>query len=212
MRRTAIAAFVISSTLGKNRVAQTIADTRKTVAIVCASRLRLRMPSTATQPTNPATMTKAEVQEFLGKSKRSVETYVSDGRLPAKYFNGPNGKTAIFERADVEAFKRSADEVWEPNGHGTANPGSMAVVPARGAVPAADMFAGLAEHLARLSAAYPPPVPVLGTWATLDDAAKQSGLPKSYLVAQAKSGAPFALNVGSDKRAAWRFRVEALTK
>ena len=75
------------------------------------------------RPTPPAsltvypaqTMSKPEVCAFLGKSKRSVETYIATGRLAVGYFHGPNGKTAIFKRADLEALKRTFEEVWERN-------------------------------------------------------------------------------------------------
>jgi hypothetical protein len=54
-------------------------------------------------------MNKAEVCEYLGKSKRTVEGYVASGRLAAEYFNGPNGKTSIFERFKVEIFKEEME-------------------------------------------------------------------------------------------------------
>jgi hypothetical protein len=54
-------------------------------------------------------MSKTEVCEYLGKSKRTVEGYVASGRLAAQYFNGPNGKTSIFERFKVEIFKEEME-------------------------------------------------------------------------------------------------------
>jgi hypothetical protein len=51
-------------------------------------------------------MSKPEVCEYLGKSKRTIETFVSRGRLGVSYFAGANGKTAQFRRAEVEALDR----------------------------------------------------------------------------------------------------------
>lgn len=129
-------------------------------------------------------MSKQEVCDFLGKSKRTVEGYVKAGRLGQQYVDAPNGVRAIFERADVVAFKESAE---------------LAPV-ARPALVQPD----LAAHLARLSA---DPVAVLGAYVTLDEAAKRSGMPKAWLIAQAKAGVSWAVNAGSEKRAAWRFRI-----
>jgi excisionase family DNA binding protein len=153
-------------------------------------------------------MSKPEVCEYLGKSKRTVETMVARGRLGIAYVQGPNGKTAVFRRAEVEALKR---DINTPVHRATPADGAIAPAvpgPSLALRPAAsDPFAGLAAHLARLAAAFPSPPRTVGKWLTLDEAAEASGLPKSWLLAQARGGAEFAMNVGSGKKAAWRFRA-----
>ncbi len=67
------------------------------------------MPSSGTQPAKSKTLSKREVIQFLGRSKRTVETYIAEGRLPVSYVNGRNGKEAVFQRSDVERFKREMD-------------------------------------------------------------------------------------------------------
>ena len=183
------------------------------------------MPSSGTKTALSQTLTKLEACELLGKSKRTVDNYVSDGRLPMHYVAGPNGRESRFALADVERVKRDnappipravpvrsidpLDKLVAEADQLRREIAPRALVPVRSDV---DPFAGLAAHLAKLAAAFPTPAPVLGTWLSLDEAATRSGLPKSWLVAQAKAGAAFAMNVGSEKRAAWRFRVDALAK
>lgn len=60
-------------------------------------------------PVKSSTMTKAEVCEFLGKSKRTLDTYMAAGRLPVRYFHGPNGRQSAFDRKAVELFKAELD-------------------------------------------------------------------------------------------------------
>jgi hypothetical protein len=156
----------------------------------------------------PKTLSKKEVIDALGKSKRTVETYIATGRLPCHYVTGANGRQAAFDPADVARLKQDLEtpmyrttEAPAPAeaGNGHSAPGL--------ALRSADPFAGLAAHLAKLAAAFPSPPPTVGQWLTLDEAAERSGLPKSWLLAQARSGADFAMNVGSPKKAVWRFRA-----
>jgi hypothetical protein len=46
-----------------------------------------------------------------------------------------------------------------------------------------------------------------GTEITLDQAHEQSGLPRAWLLAQARAGAPWAINCGTGKKEFWRFRA-----
>jgi hypothetical protein len=169
------------------------------------------------------TMSKAEVCAYVGKSKRTIDSYTATGRLRVGYFNGPNGKTGIFQRADVEALKRDLESptyrAVVPAGSGgaahpagsndTAHPDSMAVALRSGAV---DPIAALAAHLAR---AFPfalrQPEP-RKPWLTLPEAADYSGLPASYLLAQARAASIRAINVGTAKQQRWRFHRAALAK
>jgi predicted DNA-binding transcriptional regulator AlpA len=74
--------------------------------------------SNTTQP--PKTLTKHEVIALLGKSKRTIDTYMSDGRLPYHYVQGPNGKQAEFDAGDVERLKRVLDTPILPDPKGVA--------------------------------------------------------------------------------------------
>jgi hypothetical protein len=75
---------------------------------------------------------------------------------------------------------------------------------------AEDPFAGLAAHLARLAAAFP--AAQAKPWLTLDEAAEYSGLPRAWLIAQARAGALRAVNVGQGTKEFWRFNREGLAK
>jgi hypothetical protein len=162
-------------------------------------------------------MTKREVCEFLGKSKRTVEKYMAEGRLVAEYVEGPNGKQLAFDRASAERTKRDLETPIPRTVSPTEeyfNQGNLHLkrtihpVARPPVASTSDPFDGLAAQLAKLATGFPSAAPVLGNWVSLEEAATRSGLPKSYLVAQAKAGAPFALNVSaSGKRASWRFRV-----
>jgi hypothetical protein len=133
---------------------------------------------------------KTEAAEILGVSVRQVEIRAAKGEvrkqvLPKK----PNERAARVEylREDLEAIRAG-----KPNRRGepTPEPVALAVV-----APAGDPFAGLAAHLAALSRAFPPPVETR-PWLSLTEAAAWSGLPAAWLLAKAREGSPFAVNVG----------------
>lgn len=178
-------------------------------------------------------MTKREVVEYLGKSKRTIETYIADGRLRARYFNGTNGKQAIFDRRSVEEFKREMEAVWVPvvkegdrkppvtgaNGFlaaklarieeavtGTGNAGSTALAPIEAAQSLAPLAQAIAAALREGQRGAPEPKP----WLTLPEAAQYSGLPAHWLVAQARLGGIRAVNVGTGSKEFWRFNRAAL--
>jgi hypothetical protein len=164
--------------------------------------------ATTTQAVKSKTLTKREVIEYLGKSKRTVETYISAGRLPVAYVNGPNGKQATFERGEVERFKREMAEpmvraVVPAGSNDTAHPGSTAVGP----LVRTD---ALQHFLASVLQAYPAQRPK--PWLTLAEAAEFSGLPQSYLLTQARAGSIRAVNVGTPKQQRWRFHRAGLAK
>lgn len=56
--------------------------------------------------TQPDEMSKREVCEFLGKSKRTIDRYMTEGLLQFRHVKGRNGWEAAFPREAVEAFKR----------------------------------------------------------------------------------------------------------
>lgn len=147
-------------------------------------------------------MTKSEVCEYLGKSARSVTDYVSAGKLPARYVNGANGRSAVFDRTEVEAFKSSLE---------TPVVKAVATVEPHAVSPPAvsnDSFAGFAdrlERLTRISAAISPAAPEPKCWLTLAEACAYTGLSASFLRRQAEGGAPFVINEGSEKQKRFRF-------
>jgi len=81
------------------------------------------MPSLAAQPAATKNLTKREVIEALGKSKRTIETYIKDGRLACTYINGRNGRQALFDADAVAALKREIDTPAE-------KPAAPRIVPA----------------------------------------------------------------------------------
>lgn len=55
-------------------------------------------------------MTKAEAAAFLGKSLRTIAEYVQSGKLRAEYVTGKHGRQPMFALADLEQFKRDAEQ------------------------------------------------------------------------------------------------------
>lgn len=76
----------------------------------------------------------------------------------------------------------------------------------------AEQFGALVGVLTSTLPAIARALPVAETrpWLTLPEAAEVSGLPAGWLLAQAKAGAGFALNVAAGARAHWRFNRAAL--
>lgn len=194
-------------------------DTHCDTAQRCDSAILPSMPSSAARTAKAKTLTKREVIEFLGKSKRTIEMYIHDGRLPCRYFNGPNGKTAVFDRAAVEALKLDLDT---PTVRAVADMRGAALqavplhlrdmVESRAAVRQVmnpDPVALLTAAIARMA---PPPAPVVKPWLTLSEAVDYSGLPATYLVHEARARKIRAVNVGTGAKEFWRFNREGLTK
>ena len=125
-------------------------------------------------------MSKAEVCQFLGKSKRTIETYVTSGKLPCQYFEGPNGKTARFLRADVEAVKAQKAEVFTSIAKAAPSTG-IALVPA-----AVTAFTPLADRLMAAYLASQRPLPV---YVSLRDACALTGLSGATIKALASEQA-----------------------
>jgi len=161
-------------------------------------------------------MTKAEVIDYLGKSKRTVETFVARGRLGVSYVAGPNGKTARFRRSEVEALKR---DIETPTHRAVPlAPAAITLDPRREPLPESGLAwkAPSGDPLALLTAAFARLVPaqpaVVRPWLSLAEAVDYSGLPARYLVQGAISGTIRAVNVGSGDRAFWRFSRDGLTR
>lgn len=171
---------------------------------------------------------KAAAAKLLGVSLRQLERREQKGYIEKKQLPRlPTESTArvLYSRADLVALRAGKPNVHArvvddsgPDPEASAEPAvsngaapTLALV--RRAAPAGtekDPFAALAAHLARLSAAYPAP-PVAKPWLSIDEAVEYSGLPRSWLVAQARAGAAFAIDVASGgARQIWRFNREAL--
>jgi predicted site-specific integrase-resolvase len=171
------------------------------------------MSSHAAKPAQSKTLTKREVIELLGKSKRTVETYIASGRLPCEYFNGPNGKTASFKTEDVKRLKLENDTptpcVPRVIEKAKREPRLVAVAERAAAPlalpPAADL-AFIFERAREYAQLAPKP------WLDVKAAADYSGLPASYLVQAAREGKIRAVNVGKGAREFWRFNREGLSK
>jgi predicted DNA-binding transcriptional regulator AlpA len=157
-------------------------------------------------PTNApnATLTKRDVVALLGKSKRSVDTYMADGRLPYEYVSTPNGRTAAFQRADVERLKRDLEMPLRGNRN------EVAVTPPQRVPVDPQAVAGTIAAVLREALHAPAPV---RPWLTLHEAVAWSGLPATYLVRAAKEGKVKALNVARNGgRAFWRFNRDDLQR
>lgn len=163
-------------------------------------------------------MTRAEVIEYLGKSKRTVAEYAAKGKLPTHYVSGPNGREVRFDRADVERLKVEIDTpiertVEKPTDLARTNTGLIHPVPS--AEEAAQSLAPIAEGFVaalRTSLHGPPAPATVVPHMTLAETVKYSGLPAAFLVAAARAGTIRAVNVGKGKREFWRFAKEAPAK
>jgi predicted DNA-binding transcriptional regulator AlpA len=154
-----------------------------------------------------ATLTKRDVIELLGKSKRSIDTYMADGRLPYEYVSSPNGRTAAFQRADVERLKRDLETPIR------ATPGSVVATDSSRIEPyRADPQAVAGTIAAVLREALHAPAPVR-PWLSIDEAVTFSGLTRSWLLSQAESSKPAVTvrDMGKYARGGrWRFCTSSL--
>ena len=155
-------------------------------------------------------MTKREACEFLGKSARSVVDYVKAGRLSVEYVSGRTGRQAVFHRAEVERLKRDIETPLVRQGFATLaarNDETENGVTDSRLIRDAPLAA---RSLAEMFRAALPQSPAPKPWLDLKGAVEYSGLPASYLLSQARAGKPWAINVGSEKQARWRFNRDAL--
>lgn len=173
------------------------------------------------QPDPAAPLTKPEVCKLLGKSERTVNTYMADGRLAFRLINGK----AHFDPAVVEGLKADLETpvvrgvaapilpalaVSQKSDNGqTGSNGNGALARIVSTIdPEAARSVAEAFAVALRDGLRPQPPPALEAWKTLKEAAEYSGLPPRWLVKQARAGAPWAMNVGTEKTPDWRFRIE----
>lgn len=136
-------------------------------------------------------MNKREVIEHLGRSKRTIETYISEGRLPVVYINGPNGKQAEFDAAAVEALKRDLD---------TPMVRALPVETAMQTI--APTLAPLAESLVSALRGFRPEL--VKPWLTLSEASEYSGLTKKWILHQGRTITMRDMGRGA-RGGRWRF-------
>lgn len=158
---------------------------------------------------------KEEAGRLLNVSTRQLQRRAQEGFIARRYLpKSETQKTApvVYSRADIEQLLREGipakyhmpgeDEI------GIAKaPAPQTSLAAR---PPAPNGGGELAHLMNYFAAAFPPAP--RPWLALAEAAEYSGLPAAYLVAQARSGAIRAVNVGTGAREFWRFNREGLGK
>ena len=163
---------------------------------------------------------KDEAAALLKVGIRQLENRVTDGLIRKKVLpKAPSERVArvVFSREDLLALKAG-----KPNTHaevgpvavrhpncscGTGSLGacivhSQAPAPANGvvAIPAA-LIELLRERREPVAVTMP------GPFVGLADAVAISGMPASWLLAQARAGVPWAINVGTGKKAFWRFSI-----
>lgn len=179
----------------------------------------------ATRKATDEWLLKEEAAKLLGVATRQVERRARHGYIESKRLaRGINETTArvVFSRADILALKAGKPNMHavpvpadapeaSPKPEATTKGGEVTAI-AKRPDPAGDPFAGLPAFLARLSALYPAqPATMPGPFVSLAEAVTQSGMPASWLLAQARAGVPWAVNVGTGKKAFWRFAIAAGT-
>jgi hypothetical protein len=163
--------------------------------------------------TNDEWITKEEAAKMLGVSTRQIERLAARGLIQRRYIKPGKGnrygQTQVQGAAVLTMTKERQAAMRGDSGDGSTR---VAVAPAARSQTAlatnaqADFFTGLAAHLAKLSAAFPPPAK--NPWLTLDEAAEFSGLTKAWLLEQAASVVPMLAirDMGKHARGGrWRF-------
>ncbi len=124
-------------------------------------------------------VSKPDAARYLGKSARTIEQYVTDGRLPAQYITGAHGLQAKFYHSDLIRLKEVLDtptvRAVSSSSNGPSPPPADPTAVAR--ITEFESGARLMGQL--LKGRYEPPAPK--RWMTLDQAADYSGLPTAVL-------------------------------
>lgn len=169
-------------------------------------------------------LAKPAAAKLLGASLRQLERRERQGYIEKRVTpRGPMERAArvLYSRADIIALKAGT-----PNSYARVAPvKEPAPRAAKPTVVSNDTGAALAvvDHsteifaalLGKLATVFPTPTPSAEPprpWLTLDEAVEYSGLPRAFLLAEARAGSsPFALNVGTTGRGArYRFNRDAL--
>ena len=170
-------------------------------------------------PKNEDWLPKAAAAKLLGASPRQLERRQAQGYIEKKLGERkPTDRSApvFYSRADILAFKSgtpnmharevSDDEKPELAKKSNLESSPSAALAVRRDSRGPDPWDILAAHLAKLGALYPSPA-MPGPFVGLADAVTLSGMPASWLLAQARAGVTWAVNVGTGKREFWRFSI-----
>jgi hypothetical protein len=166
---------------------------------------------------------KKEAAELLGCSVRWLERIAARGHLRVETHARARGRgrMAVYAKADLDAWLAG-----EPNSHavevapapaaGSNAADTVALAPNGAGKSAPGMGPGVAQGVAlalgAIAAQKPAAAPPVKPWLTLREAAEYSGLPVTYLVRQAKNGADFVRNVGTEAGPRYRFNRDALAR
>jgi hypothetical protein len=153
-------------------------------------------------PRDPhAWLTKAAAAARLRCSIRTIERHISEGRLRSRSENVAGRKPAVLvDPAGLAALLAAAD----PASSLVASPRALPAAPAA-AMPGPQL-GQLLDRIARAIAESKPAAPgPLKPWLDLDEAAEYSGLPRAWLLSQARGGSGVAINVAMGGGDRWRF-------
>lgn len=164
----------------------------------------------------------AEAAQLLGVTPRQVQRREQAGNIEKRF--GPRigsaGAPVLYSRADIEALKAGMPNVHarEVDAHPQSDRAGKSTALALAGAPDAtvalaritpsEILKSLAE-LINAARNVPPLEPK--PWLTLEEAVEYSGLPGSFLLAKAREGASFAMDVASKgDRQHWRFSRDGL--
>jgi hypothetical protein len=163
----------------------------------------------------PGWLAKEEAAELLGVGVRQLENRAAKGEIrknPLPRQRNERAARVLYSIEDIEAIRAG-----KPNYYGEAKPEPKPEPALAVLAPAAQQPGAVTYHaspwpyeafvkMVREFRATPPAKP----WLSLAEASEWSGLPAAWLVARAREGAAFAVNVGQGSKAHWRFNREAL--
>jgi hypothetical protein len=155
-------------------------------------------------------LSKADAAAFLNVSPRQIERRAAQGYVETRRL--PRRPTERSERVEYSLADLAAIREGRPNQHGIPEPaGDNAAGDPPEPVAKSTALArrGLEFDWKAIEGLLAPRPPK--PWLTLDEAVMFSGLPKGWLMREARKGSPLALNVGSAKRASFRFSRELLS-
>lgn len=166
---------------------------------------------------DPDWLEKEPAAKRLGVGMRQLENRAAKGEIrKSKMERQPHERAArvLYSIQDIDAIKAG-----KPNQYGEVDAPAEAksdlqkqLIKSGDFANSADPFAGLAAHLAKLSAAFPSAAEPAKPWLSLKEAAEYSGLPAAWLLEQARAGQLRAVNTGKGSREFWKFNRAALEK
>jgi hypothetical protein len=175
----------------------------------------------AAKPALDEWLPKEAAAKLLGVKLRSLEKRASQGYVEKQVQpRHPSERAArvLYSRADILALKSGTPNVHarevvenrtsDSKDHSEVRPASTALAVRNG--PRDPDHRGIVADLALILSRHPEyaqPATLPGPFVSLAEAVKLSGMPESWLVAQARSGVPWAVNVGTGKREFWRFSI-----